>query len=75
MTRKPPKPPPVPPELETAIRRDELRAVCGAYLFGLGRELNLPALAGASEAVQRGDHHRWLAARAAESAANEEALW
>ncbi|HNU83220.1 MAG TPA: hypothetical protein PKO05_07290 [Thermoanaerobaculia bacterium] len=74
MTRKPPKPPPVPPELETAIRRDELRAVC-AYLFGLGRELNLPALAGASEAVQRGDHHRWLAARAAESAANEEALW
>ncbi|MBP7756775.1 MAG: hypothetical protein KA227_12080 [Thermoanaerobaculia bacterium] len=35
---------------------------------------NIP-LAGASEAVQRGDHHRWLAARAAESAANEEALW
>ncbi|HRS37482.1 MAG TPA: hypothetical protein P5199_13470 [Thermoanaerobaculia bacterium] len=71
MTRKPPKPPPVPPELETAIRRDELRLAV-SYLNALAMQLQLPALLGASEALQRGDHYRWAAARAAEAAAAEE---
>ncbi len=71
MTRKPPKPPPVPPELETAIRRDELRLAV-SYLNALAMQLQLPAFLGASEALQRGDHYRWAAARAAEAAAAEE---
>ncbi|MCL4838885.1 MAG: hypothetical protein KJ058_13075 [Thermoanaerobaculia bacterium] len=56
---------------ETEIRRDEMRLAV-SYLNALAMQLQLPALLGASEALQRGDHHRWAAARAAEAAAEEE---
>ncbi|OQC38353.1 MAG: hypothetical protein BWX64_01886 [Acidobacteria bacterium ADurb.Bin051] len=56
---------------EPEIRRDELRLAV-TYLNALAMQLQLPALLGASEALQRGDHHRWAAARAAEAAAEEE---
>jgi len=56
---------------EAEIRRDEMRLAV-SYLNALAMQLQLPALLGASEALQRGDHHRWAAARAAEAAAEEE---